>query len=149
MNFLKRLLAKPKPAPVLTDRLWGPGAFDINVVALSNKSLDAFWKATSNQWQRNDGDRHLYQNQTDARIVSDVENRAPHAMRVEIAGKVVGHLGHSDALKLHRRLTELRYSEINSICRAAIVGRCGHWDVKLDLDPQLSDTRTAPSDANR
>ena len=147
MKFLKRLLAKPEPIRILTDRLWGPGTFGIEVAALSNKNLDVFWKATSNQWRRKDDDRDFYEHQTDATLVSDVENPAPHAIRVEIAGKVVGHLGHSDALQLHRRLNDLGYGRIRSICLATLVGRTGYWVLNLDLDPGLPGARAAPSSA--
>ena len=143
LKFLKRLVAKQEPPSILTDRLWGQEVFGVNVTALSTKSLDVYWKATSNEWRRKEGERHLYEYRTDVTLVSDTENRAPHAMRVEIAGKVIGHLGHSDALQIYRRLNDLGYSQIHSICQAKLVGRTGHWDVKLDLDLQLSDTRSA------
>lgn len=137
LKFLKRLLSKPQPKRVFTDRLSGPGAFDIEVGGLSIKNLDVFWKATSNEWRRTDQDRDFYEYRTDATLASDDGNRVPHAIRVEIAGKVVGHLGNSDALRLHRRLKDSEYDGISSVCHARIVGRLGHWEVNIDLDPAL------------
>ena len=147
MKFLQRLLAKPKPKQILTDRLFGPGTFKIDVASLSTRSLDVFWKATSNEWRPTDKDRVYYQLQTDATLVSDDQNPLPHAVRVEIAGKVVGNLGNSDALRLYRGLNDLGYDQISSICKANIVGRIGYWKVNLDLDLGLSGTRAAPSSA--
>ncbi|MCS7469184.1 hypothetical protein NZK35_21235 [Stieleria sp. ICT_E10.1] len=147
MKFLQRLLSKPQPSHVLKIRLFGPGTFDIEVTSLSIKSLNVFWKATSNEWTRKDGERHLYQLQTDAALVSDTEHRLPTAIRVEIAGKVIGHLGHADALRLHRRVSDLGYHRIHSICQAYVVGRSGLWEVTLDFDPSLPDTKAALSEA--
>jgi hypothetical protein len=147
LKFLKRLLGKPEPIRIMTDRLQGPGTFEIQVTDVSVKNLDVYWKATSNQWRRNEDDRDFYEMQTDAAIVSDVENRVPHAMLVEIAGKAAGHLGHTDALKLHRRLNDLGYGQIRASCLATIIGRTGHWEINLDLDPGLSGARAATSDA--
>ncbi|QEF98569.1 hypothetical protein Mal15_26220 [Stieleria maiorica] len=147
MKFLQRLLSKPAPPRVLAIRLFGPGNFDIEVSPLSTKSLDAFWKATSNEWTRKDEERHLYQRQSDAALVSDTEHRLPNAIRVEIAGKTIGHLSHNDALRLHRRICELGYDRIHSICLANLVGRPGFWDVTLDFNPNLADTKPASSEA--
>jgi len=137
LKFLNRLLAKPKPKRIFSDRLSGAGTYDIELESLSIKNLDVIWKATSNEWRRKDESRDFFQRQTDAMLVSDVENRVPNAIRVEIAGKVVGHLGLSDALRLHRGLKQLDYGLIKSACKAKIVGRPGHWQVDLDFDPNL------------
>ena len=122
MNFLKRLLAKPEPIRIMTDRLQGPGRFEVQATAVSVKNLDAYWKATSNQWRRNEDDRDFYEMQTDAMIVSDVENRIPHAMLVEIAGKAAGHLGHRRRPETTRRLNDLGYGQIRASCLATIIG---------------------------
>jgi hypothetical protein len=143
LRFLRQLFHKPELPQTLTRRLLGPGSFEIEVTELSIKYLDAFWKATSNEWHRKDGERDFYERRTDATLVSDLENRMPHAIRVEIGGKVVGHLQHPDALRLHRRLKDLGYERVRSRCDANIVGRTGHWEVSLDIDPALPGARPA------
>jgi hypothetical protein len=72
------------------------------------------------------------------------ENRNPHhpnSVRVEIEGRTVGHLSHSDA-KAHRRIMETRgKSGASARCAALITGgqlrtpdkRETNFDVRLDL----------------
>lgn len=149
VSILKRLFSKTEPPVILTGRLSGPRAFEIEVGDLSFKNLDIYWKATSNEWRRTDADQDFYELQVDATLVSDSESRIPHAVCVEVGGKVVGHLQHADALRLHRRVKELGYGGIRSKCDAAIVGRVGHWAVSLDLDPTLPATKPAASGSTK
>lgn len=146
LKFLRQLFSKPEPPQTLTRRLSGPGTFAIEATELSLKYLDAFWKANSNEWQRKSGESDFYERQTDATLVSDTENRFPHAISVEIGGRVVGHLRHPDALRLHRRLKDLGYEKIRAKCDANLVGRTGHWEVSLDLDAALPGCSAASSD---
>lgn len=143
MKFFRQLLHRRKPPQTLTRHLYGPGSFEIEVTELSLKYLDAFWKATSTEWHRKDGEHDFYERQVDAVLVSDSENRLPHAISVEIGGKVVGHLRLHDALRLHRRLKDLGYDQIRSKCAANLVGRTGYWEVSLDLDPTLPGYKAA------
>ncbi len=146
MKFLRQLFNKPEPPQTLTRRLSGPGSFEIEVTELSLKYLDAYWKETSIEWHRKEGEHDFYERQTDATLVSDSENRLPHAVSVEIGGKVVGHLRHPDALRLHRRLKDLGFEQIRARCDANIVGRTGYWEVSLDLDAALPGYQAAPID---
>ena len=146
MKFLRQLFSKPRPPQTLTRRLDGSGSFEIEVTELSLKYLDAFWKATSIEWHRKAGEHDFYERQTDATLVSDSESRLPHAISVEISGKVIGHLRHPDALRLHRRLNDLGYEQIRSKCDANVVGRTGYWEVSLDLDPTLPGCQTATAE---
>lgn len=143
MKFLQRLWAKPIPKCILTGRILGPGSFELEVKELTIENLDTFWKATSNEWRRQDEEKDFYERTADARLVSDTASRLPHAVRVEVAKKKVGQLAHPDALRLHRRLIELGYDGIDSKCDARIVGRVGYWAVKLDVDPALPRAKPA------
>lgn len=116
---------------------------------LAIHNLDLYWKATSNEWHHKDGEHDFYELQTDATIVSDFEHRIPHAIAVEIGGKVIGHLRHTDALRLHRRLIELGFEGIRSKCDANLVGRIGYWEVNLDLDTALPGTKAAAPESER
>ncbi len=147
MRFLRQLLSKPKPPQTLTRRLSGPKTFEIEVTDLSIKYLDAFWKATSNAWHRKEGERDFFERETDATLVSDPEGRVPHATGVEVGGKVIGHLGHQDALRLHRRVKKLGYDRIKAKCEVNLVGRTGYWEVRLDVDMSLPGCKAAASES--
>ncbi|MEE2935335.1 MAG: hypothetical protein VYA84_04980 [Planctomycetota bacterium] len=147
MKFLRQLLRKTKPPQTLTKRLSGPKTFEIEVIDLSNKYLDAFWKATSNAWHRKEGERDFFERATEVTLVSDPEGRVPHATGVEIGGKVIAHLGHQDALRLHRRLKKLGYDRIKAKCGGNLVGRTGYWEVRLDVDMSLPGCEAAESES--
>lgn len=147
MRFLQRLLASSAPLQILSGRILGPGTFEMEVKELTIANLDVFWKATSNQWKRLDDEKDFYERQADARLVSDFSSHLPHAIRVEIAKKKVGNLAHADALRVHRRLKNLGYGGIDSLCDAKLVGRVGFWEVKLDVDASLPRAKAAASDA--
>ncbi|MDG2222553.1 MAG: hypothetical protein P8L85_14335 [Rubripirellula sp.] len=143
MRFLQQLFSKSKPLQTLTRRVPGPRTFEIEVTELAIKYLDAFWKATSNSWHSKEGERDFFEHETDATLVSDPEGRVPHATGVEIGGKVIGHLGHRDALRLHRRLKKLGYDRIKAKCDVNLVGRTGYWEVRLDVDMTLPGCKAA------
>lgn len=146
MKFLRQFFSKTEAPQVLTKHLSGSGTFDVEVTGLSLKYLDVFWKANSNEWNRAADNQDLYERRTEATIASDSENRVPHAISVEIGGKVVGHLPHPDALRLHRAMKALGYEQVHSKCAAIVVGRIGYWAVNLDLDLTLSGKKPAQAE---
>ena len=149
MSFLKRLFSKPEPPRILTARVSAPGTFEVKVTGLSIKNLDIFWKATSNEWHRKEGERDFYELQADATLVSDLDNRIPHATGVEIGGKLIGQLQHADALRLHLRLKDMGYDGLKSRCDANLVGRSGYWEVMLDLDATFPEIKAAGSNSEK
>jgi len=145
LKFLQRLWGKSVPSCILSGRILGPGTFAMEVKEVAIENLDAYWKATSNEWQRQDEERDFYERKSDARLVSDTASHLPHAIRVEIAKKRVGQVTHADALRMRRRLNDLGYDGIDCLCDAKLVGREGFWEIKLDVDPALPRAKPAAS----
>lgn len=147
LNFLRKLVAAGG-STTLTDRLHGQGTFSVEVfdASLYEDNLDAFWNATSNLWERRESPEGDYwQRETDAKLISDSSDpHKPFTIRVEIAGKEVGHLSRVDALKMHRRLKQLNYDQIDAECKGIISGRAGYWQVKLDIVDDLIHPPPAP-----
>lgn len=128
---------------MFSDRLHGPGTFRVEVLAksLDAHNLDLIWEATSNQWEhRESPEGDFWERVTDAQMISEEgHSHDRHEIAVNIAGRKIGILSLADALKFHRRLHQLRYDRIDSLCKAMITGRQGWWEVKLDIVDKLVD----------
>lgn len=141
LEFLRNLFLKRQPPRTYTDRLHGPGTFVVEVVIPSQcvHNMDLIWQASSHEWEHHKSmEADYWERTSDVHLVSDTDNPQDRcAVRVELAGRNVGHLSRGDALRLHRRLTQLGYDQLHSACKAAISGRTGYWTIHLDFVKEL------------